>query len=394
MITNLDVTVKRRRKGDGSISQRCNGTYSGRITLPGHKPYICYAKTEREAEKKLKEYKERTLRGEIQVRKMMVADYIIDWMITFKKPVLKPSSYDRLERTFLYQIKDSNVGRCQMGNINARDVQNLIQEKQTILSYSSLKKVYELLNSCFKHAVVTREINYNPMQGVILPKQAALTIKTKEIQILSNDELKKIYSVVDRTFSNGQPVFLHAQAIVFILNTGLRSGEALCLKWTSINFEKRTVHITESVSTVKNRDIKSNNEKKQLNVIGTVKTLKGSRIIPLNDKALSALRWIQSYQELKNINTEYVISSITGKMVLHGSFQRSLDVLLHSANIKHIGLHALRHTFATNLLEHGVDIKTVSMLLGHSSVTITYNTYVHPSVGTAFNAVNVLDSIN
>lgn len=67
--------------------------------------------------------------------------------------------------------------------------------------------------------------------------------------------------------------------------------------------------------------------------------------------------------------------------------------MLKACKIKHVGLHALGHTFATMLLSKGVDIKTISKLLGHSSVNITYNTYVHPSTEVAVSAVSVLEEI-
>lgn len=125
-----------------------------------------------------------------------------------------------------------------------------------------------------------------------------------------------------------------------------------------------------------------------------MKTSSGRRDIPLNKTAIHALREIKLYQQLHNIQTDYVISSKTGNMVLPGAFQRSLDSMLKACNIKHVGLHALRHTFATILLSKCIDIKTISRLLGHSSVNITYNTYVHPSAEVSASAVSALEEIS
>ena len=105
-------TATRRAKGEGSISMRPNGTYHGKITLPGYPRKDFYGKTEKEVQAKMKAYKEQTIRGEAYTKKIFVRDYIENWLITYKQPLLKPTSYDRLEVTFREHIKDSYVGKC------------------------------------------------------------------------------------------------------------------------------------------------------------------------------------------------------------------------------------------------------------------------------------------
>ena len=92
-------------------------------------------------------------------------------------PSLKPSSYDRLKQTYLKQIKNTSVGRSQLGTLTSLGIQALINSYTTTLSYSTLKKVYDLLNNCYRYAVATRNIGYNPVDGVQLPKQENMSNK-------------------------------------------------------------------------------------------------------------------------------------------------------------------------------------------------------------------------
>jgi len=96
-------------------------------------------------------------------------------------------------------------------------------------------------------------------------------------------------------------------------------------------------------------------------------------------------------QENNRIKTNYVICTSTGKMVVQNSFYSIFQRMQKSLGIKPVTIHALRHTFATRLIKAKVDIKVVSKLLGHSSVKITYDTYVHTDLDRAFSAIQTLE---
>ena len=126
----------------------------------------------------------------------------------------------------------------------------------------------------------------------------------------------------------------------------------------------------------KARDKDGNPGKRQRRICET-KTAAGRRIIPLNDKAIEALRQIQFYNKQMRIDTPYVISTETGERITDRSLLRSLDYALGAIGAHHIGLHGLRHTFASRMLMMGTDITVVSKLLGHKDIAVTYNTYIH-----------------
>ena len=379
-----ETTKKRRKKGAGSIMRKANGTYLGRIAISGYEPFSCTGATKKEVERKLEEFKIRTLKKEVIPQKIFVNTYIEKWMETVKRPSLKAASFERLERTYLTQIKDSRVGRCQLGNITSMDVQGLINEKSRTLSYSSLKKIYELLNGCFEYAVICREMDFNPVRAVQMPKKENLNKKEKQMGVFSKEELTRIENVAAITYQSGEVRYRHTWFFLLLANTGLRAGEAIALRWDNIDLDKGFIHVKQNASVVKCRDGKEN---KYQVVITTVKTKTGNRIVPCNEKALQALRALQDYQKSHHIHSDYVDCNDKGELLSQQTLPKILKAILKAADVPYRSVHSFRHTFATNLIQAGVDVKVVSQLLGHSSVKITYDTYVHMGVDRAIEAV-------
>lgn len=380
-----ETTKKRRKKGAGSIMRKANGTYLGRITILGYEPFSCTGATKKEVERKLEEFKIRTLKKEIIPQRIFVSSYIESWLENVKKPSLKASSFDRLERTYLTQIKDSRVGRCQLGNLTSMDVQGLINEKSRTLSYSSLKKIYELLNGCFEYAVICREMDFNPVRAVQMPKKENLNKKEKQMSVFSKEELVRIEDVAAITYQSGEVRYKHVWFFILLANTGLRAGEAIALTWDNVDLEKGFIYVRKNASVVQDRSHDS--EKRYKVIITTVKTKNGERVVPCNAKAKQALEWMRSYQETHHIKSKYVDCNDKGELLSQQTLPKILKAILFAANVPYRSVHSFRHTFATNLIQAGVDVKVVSQLLGHSSVKITYDTYVHMGMDRAVEAV-------
>ena len=382
-------TQKRRRKGAGSITKKVNGTYLGRISISGYEPYSCTGTSKKEVEKKLEDFRIRTLKQEVIPQRIFVNAYIESWLENVKKPSLKASSYDRLERTYLTQIKHSQVGRCQLGNITAKDIQRLLNDKSQTLSYSSIKKIYELLNGCFEYAVVSRAMNYNPVYAVQMPKKENIVKETKQMEVFTNDELMRIEQVAGILYQSGEVRYKHAWFFILLANTGLRAGEAIALTWDNVDLEKGFIYVRQNASVVQERSHDS--EKRYKVIITTVKTKNGERVVPCNTKAKQALEWLKNYQETHRIKSNYVVCNDKGELLSQQTLPKILKAILKAADVPYRSVHSFRHTFATNLIQAGVDVKVVSQLLGHSSVKITYDTYVHVGVDSAIDAVSRLN---
>lgn len=148
--------------------------------------------------------------------------------------------------------------------------------------------------------------------------------------------------------------------IVICLYTGLRIGELLALTWNDVNFTEREISVSKSCYHGKRGRV----------TYGT-KTANSVRTIPLSKPLIKILREMKSGSE-----SEYVISS-NGKPVETRTYQKNFESLLKKLQIGHRGFHALRHTFATRALECGMDVKTLSEVMGHKNSSVTLNRYAH-----------------
>lgn len=153
--------------------------------------------------------------------------------------------------------------------------------------------------------------------------------------------------------------------IVICLYTGLRIGELLALQWSDIDLSKGIISVSKSCHFGHNK----NGEYKRF--IDTPKTNHSARIIPVPKQLLPILK-----NHKKESNSKYVISDNEHAVAVR-SYQRSFELLQKRLNIPRRGFHALRHTFATRAIECGMDVKSLSEILGHKNPTITLNRYAH-----------------
>ena len=372
--------VPKRERGDGCIYKRKDDTWTARIqigTKADGKPKIkaFYGKSEAEVKRKLKAFKQdiRNL-SSADIKKVTLEVYILNWLNSYKINTLKSSSFDRLERTVQNQIIPE-LGYLQIATIVPDDIQRFLNKLyRDENSHSVVKKAYNALNGCMEHAVIKGDIVKNPMLGVNMIPESKF--HTRQISFLTEDEVKLLKQELNRTYKNGKPIYVYADAYILILNTGLRMGEALGLKWSDINFEDRTVHIQRNISMIVNRSREDGEPKYILKIEESVKTKSGNRVVPLNSNAILALNNLK-----KNNMGEFVITNTQGKIVPPHNFERTFKRALSNCGIeKDGGVHMLRHTFATLLLRRqsgDMDIKTLSKILGHRDTAITYNTYIH-----------------
>ena len=370
---------QRREYGSGSISKRADGTWTARMVIGVNekgKPRIkaLYGKTEREVKKKLNDFqKEFYKNNQSVVQRSTVENYMRTWLYENKQNLLKPKSFDRLEQTVLYQVIPL-VGHIQLAAFQSSDVQTMLNTlKKNGLSYSTVKKAYDAVNECFRTGVIQKTVLFNPALGVSVP--AKKTFGKSEIRYYNNDEVDKLCEAATAVYTNGKRVYRLGDGIIVDLNTGLRMAELLALKWTEVDFERRMVVVNATRVIVKDR---ANDAERKYTVIeqDSAKTAMSIREIDMNDACYEAL------MRLKEITGmfDYVLSTKDGNPMTPRYLDRMLRKIAVAAGFsedKVYGLHALRHTFASRLFAAGEDVKTVSELLGHSDITITYNTYIH-----------------
>ncbi|MDF2543073.1 MAG: site-specific integrase [Herbinix sp.] len=327
------------------------------------------------------------------------------WLYRYTLGNVEDTTFDRYENTYIHHIKDT-IGNKQLGSIKANDIQILLDAKmgkrdelgyckgQKALSYSSTIKIKELLNQCFKHAVKHKEMDFNPAELVVMPKRKLYPVKTKEAYSLTDDEMIAIKDIADKLRKNGQPFYRYAWVYMVMMNTGLRVGEIIALEWDDVDFDRNIIKVYEAVqSNVKVRDENGKSINKRHSPVTDTKTEEGMRPVSLNDTAITYLTLLKEYAEKHNIKTKHVAYTDKGTRVSARNLQRTLDIVADKANIPHLGLHILRHTFGSTLLRKGVDISVVSELMGHANISITYKTYIHIIKEQKAEAVKLLDLI-
>ncbi len=368
----------RKQNGEGSVFQVSENKWVAKISMgtrPDGKPNIKQfsGKSEAIVKKKLKEFKKSSDFAEKHMPSNdTVQAYFSMWLREYQYNKLKPLSYDRLESTVMNHIFP-NLGGLKIDKVTRDQIQALINRlyKKENLSYSSVKKVYVALNSCYKHALIDGVVMKNPCLGIVLPSQNG---RTKQVIPLSMEEVDRMKQELLKTMPNGDLFYGYGNAFLLILNTGMRMGEALSLRWEDVDFKTKTITVNKNNVLSKKRDTDGNRiGGYELQTQNSTKTASGNRVIPINRSAEEALRALRAGND-----TSYVIINSKRNPVLPSNFERSFHAVLNNAGIDgDYGIHALRHTFASMLFAKGVDVKIVSELLGHSTVKITYDIYVH-----------------
>ncbi len=184
-----------------------------------------------------------------------------------------------------------------------------------------------------------------------------------------------------------QYVYLNLDArslgVLFCLHTGLRIGELCALQWKDIDLEKRTVSVSRTIQRILVRHTDGSSETKI--IITAPKSRTSVRLIPLSSGIYPVLR------RLYTSNPEAYLLTGTARHTEPRTYREYYDRLLKKLSMEHINFHGLRHTFATRLIENGADYKTVSELLGHASVNLTLNLYVHPQMEQKRKAVELMN---
>jgi len=380
----------RREKGTGSVYQTKDGKWHGVYEVGGRdennhrKTKSFIGKTELEVRKKMKAWStEQAKYSSENIRNMTLKTYITNWLEVYKEPSLKPNSYKRLKCSVDTYVIPA-IGHITIGNLSTDDVQSMINSmtKQTSpqLSFSSIKKVRDAINSCLQDGVDKGDFERNVCTAVKLPSVDKRK-PAKEIRVFTNDEKKAIVTECKRVYSNGKPVYHHGYMYILILNTGMRLGEALALKWSNVDFNSKTIHIDSTLIRVKDGP-----KKTKLTVQETPKTSSSIRDIPLNKTAITAL------QELKATDSKtFVAESKPNTPIIPENFEKTFYRILANCDIPKAGCHAMRHTFASDLFEKGVDLKTISTLLGHSSIAVTANIYISVRPKVLTESVTLLD---
>lgn len=348
------------RRGE-NVYKRKDGRWEGRILKEDGKYCYFYGKTYKEVKEKMRtatmEKKAKTVK--LVLPKNNAVKLFENWLEGDMVDRVKPSTYENYYccmQKYVIPFFSINENQ-QITSITALEFVKHIQDNSDI-SESYKKKIISIFKTALKD-ILRDKLECATILSVIKIPRA----ESKEVQIFTMKEQKLIEKAVFLSKEKG------ALGILICFYTGIRLGELCALKWSDIDMEAGNLMISRTVSRIMNFH---QSEQKTMLFVGTPKSRKSTRKIPLPAFLLQTMQECMPYSSKDN----YILS---GKQIPMDprSYQKLFKKILLSAQVKERKFHAIRHTFATRALELGVDIKTISDILGHSNVTITLNTYAH-----------------
>lgn len=302
---------------------------------------------------------------------MIFNDWSNKWLNIYQINNLKAKTF------CLYQdIIDLHLnpyfGKIDLANINNELVQKYILVKKENLSNVTINLHITLLKTIMNQALENEIIEVNKIY-----KTKKLKVNSKEVRAFSINDQKKI-----ENYCLNSKEYYYSVGILLCLYTGLRIGELVALTWDDVNFKTKELYINKTITRIRKN-------KEWIDMIIEPKTKKSIRKIPLGNEIIILLKELK-----KKKISKYIVSNKTGDRALIRTYQYFFTRIQKILNIKEVlNFHALRHTFATRAIESGMDIKTLSEILGHSNTSITINRYVHSLDETKKKAMNKLSKM-
>lgn len=286
-----------------------------------------------------------------------VAEWLTRWMEDEVLGSVKPSSYQTYTHLLTKHLLPS-LGKLKLGSVTPAIIQAFVSDlENSSLACSTIKGVYRLLCAAMKSALEEGLILKNPCRKIRIRRAEQI-----EQRVLTQDEQRSIRKAA-----------LSHQDLPALLSlyTGMRLGEVCALKWKDIDWQKQTITIRRTAQRIAHGRNGITGTKTRL-MIGTPKSLRSARIIPVPAFVLAHLRELAQGK----MNEEYVFGT-SANAAEPRTIQRHFAILMKRLGIEGAHFHTLRHSYATRLVELGVDIKTISTLLGHVSTQMTLDYYAH-----------------
>ena len=345
-----------------------------------------YGKSEKEAVNKRDAYLRLLEEGiDFNLANQTVGKAMHTWLFEVKKADhdLKASSFVRYYGLYEKYIKGSSFGALIVSEVKSLSLQRylnqLAKEEYTV---SQIKNAYKLIKMFFTYAAEEGYTTKNPCtRSIVIPGEK---VKKDEVETFTDEEIEKLKTAL----ATDRLRLLYLMA----LGTGLRKGELLALRYEDVAVGAVQVHSSLARVT----EIEEDGTKTTGFKVWEPKSSHSRRRVPLPkslEKEVSAHRARQIAERMAigiGGEPEFIFTTETGNFIDPSNFTTGYTRLLKRAGIPHKKFHALRHTFATKLVQAGADISTIQKLMGHSSITIT-NIYFHGDHDVMDTAVQTLD---
>lgn len=375
------------RKGE-NIYKRKDGRWEGRYQkerVNGKIKYgYVFAKTYKEVKTKLadinnpsniQQEEKGNVKGKLQSESFVV---IAQEWVASQEPQLKQSSivkYTNILNSYLLpDFADKKISEITRNEIIAFSNKMLLSggAANTGLSPKTVTSIISILKNILKYASLVKGYSVVDTRGISVKQPQ------KTMRILSRTEQQRLikYLYEDLNLCN--------LGILVCLYTGLRIGEICALKWEDISFDEQYLYVHQTMQRLQTQ---KNGEKKTTVTISPPKSDCSERKIPIPDNIFQLLI------EFRRPANTFFLTGMGNNYMEPRTMQNRFKSIIKRCNINDANFHALRHTFATRCVELGFDVKSLSEILGHASVNITLNRYVHPSMELKQKNMNMLADV-
>jgi integrase len=372
---------RKRNAGEGSIFERSDGRWCAVLNLgwdggKRRRKYI-YGTTAADVQEQLLKARADHSKGlPVAVERQTVAQFLQDWLEQTLKPNAKPRSYESFSTIVRKHIGPA-IGRVRLDKLSPQHVQGMLDQMRKLgLSPQTIVNIRTVLRSALAQALKWGLVARNVATLVDPPR-----IPRPKVHALGPDEARRLLEA-----ARGE----RFEAIyVLALTLGMRRGEVLGLSWADVDLDSRTLRVSQAMQRFDGRlqvtEVKTERSRRVIAMPEIVlKALKARRAQQAQERLLAGLRWR---------DTGLVFTSPTGgplePITLHRGFKR----LLTKAEVSSTRFHDLRHSTASLLLAQGVHLRVIMELLGHSSISLTANTYSHVMPAAMRDVADKMESI-
>ncbi|MFD2613574.1 tyrosine-type recombinase/integrase [Paenibacillus gansuensis] len=303
-----------------------------------------------------------------------VEKYFNEWLEVYKKPYLKPITYSVQERNVRLNILP-RWGNYRLKDLTRSEYQKWIIELRSHYSEGTVRRIHSIFSTAMVDAVHEYNIlRENPIQKIKIPKD---TESKEKVQFFEKNELEQFLNSVAKPIKNAKYKHSIQYYALFTLlsRSGLRIGEALALTWDDINFDERTINVNKTLVYPLN----------STPYLSTPKSKKSNRVVKLDEETISLMRKhrvnqkevILMYEHYQPSKDKVMFHQHDGRWLRTNVVREYFKEVCKRADLPILSPHALRHSHAVHLLEAGANLKYVSERLGHASVKVTADTYLH-----------------
>lgn len=311
---------------------------------------------------------------------MLFGTVLKNWLETIR-PTIKEQTYQRYRELMGKHIIPS-IGRLPVYEINSEVINRFSEEKllngrldqKGGLSPATVRLQLSIIRAAVAYAIETNDLK--AFHGKVYNPPSAKKI----VEVFSVKEQRRLESFLERDMDSRK------FGILLALHTGVRLGELCGLQWNDVDFDASVITIQRTIQRMKCTDCELHS--KTILTVSSPKTDTSYRILPMPTYLKDSFYLL--YCRRKG---DYVVEGNEYSFIDPRTYQYKFGSYLKQTNLPHKNFHVLRHTFATRCMEVGMDIKTISELLGHSNVSTTLNLYVHSSLENKRRQMELLQSI-